>query len=181
MHVKLNNAHSKPFTNYSVLWLFDVNGDMTIYLQVFMLPPPPPILSDETPMYLSLFFLAFFLSSLSLSSSWTNSTISFTFWRTLIPWSLPFSSGQTQTHKDRKPVRGIKNNNHTLTLKTAVLTKVRVKVCILDLFTTTWLFPLETPSGPRLSMYTKLEDRLAQTYWTLFPFRAKNKISDKIE
>lgn len=69
---------------------------MVNHLQFFMLLPPPPILSEETPMYLSLFFLAFFLSSLSLSSSWTNSTISFTFWRTLMPWSFPFSSAQTQ-------------------------------------------------------------------------------------
>lgn len=49
------------------------------YLQFLKLPPPPPILSEETPIYLSLFFFAFFLSSLSLSSSWMNSTISFTF------------------------------------------------------------------------------------------------------
>jgi len=39
----------------------------------------PDILSEDTPIYLSLFFLAFFLSSLNLSSSWTNSSISFTF------------------------------------------------------------------------------------------------------
>lgn len=52
----------------------------------------PPTLSEDTPMYLSLFFFAFFLSSRSRSSSWANSTISFTFWRMFIPWSLPFSS-----------------------------------------------------------------------------------------
>ncbi|KAG5853475.1 hypothetical protein ANANG_G00073850 [Anguilla anguilla] len=50
----------------------------------------PPMLSEDTPMYLSLFFLAFFLSSLSRSSSCTNSTISFTFCRTLMPWSFPY-------------------------------------------------------------------------------------------
>lgn len=60
----------------------------------------PPTLSEETPTYLSLFFFAFFLSSRSLSSSWANSTISFTFWRIFIPWSLPFSS----VHRNKKGV-----------------------------------------------------------------------------
>lgn len=58
----------------------------------------PDMLSEDTPIYLSLFFLAFFLSSLNLSSSWTNSISSFTFWRTLTPWSLPFSSETKHVH-----------------------------------------------------------------------------------
>lgn len=84
---QLNSEENHSFNRYKLFAIAD-------YLQLLCLELP--MLSEDTPIYLSLFFLAFFLSSRNRSSSWTNSTISFTFCRTLMPWSFPFSSSNTE-------------------------------------------------------------------------------------